>query len=459
MKDVGLETDLVIVGGGLAGHRAALEAARCGAEAVILEKMPEVGGSTVMSGGSFAFAGTDMQKAWGIDDSNELLRKDLLEVGNWVNVPSLVDVYVENQLAEYHFLRGLGIEFTHVQASSGHSAPRSHRANPRTVINVLNEEVRRTRGLSIRLSTSAERLERSPDGRISHVVARSGSEVIRIRARKGVVLASGGFARSEELLRLFVPQVMRAIPGGGLGNTGDGLRMAWEHGAAFADMGYVKGTFGTYYRLDPGELPATIFPIYRGAIAVNKQGKRFIDESKPYKTIGEACLLQEDALAFQIFDQKVMQSSIADVPSFNFEAVRAKGRIVEAGSIAELADKLGLPKQALCTTVDEYNEDVRRGVDRYFGRRTLTHTFGRIQEIDTPPFFGYPCTTMINSTYAGLRVDEKMRVLNVWGEPIAGLFAAGEIIGGFHGESYMTGSSLVKALVFGRIAARSALSD
>lgn len=94
-----------------------------------------------------------------------------------------------------------------------------------------------------------------------------------------------------------------------------------------------------------------------------------------------------------------------------------------------------------------------------FGREALAHRFGRIVPIATPPFYGYLCTASINSTYAGLQVNPAMNVLDVWGDPITGLFAAGEVVGGFHGEAYMTGSSLVKALVFGAQAARSLLES
>lgn len=453
-------TDLVIVGSGLAAHRAALEASAAGARVIMIEKLDAIGGSTVMSGGSFAFAGTDLQQAAAIDDDEARLRKDLISVSGGEADTALIDLYVREQRNEYEFLRAQGVEFGPIQLSSGQSVPRSHPAHPGGVLHKLNETLRQRPQVSIRLGCRARRLARSrSDGPIDRVLIETAQGSGTLHASAGVILATGGFSRSESLLKLFVPEIRSALRAGGRGNEGDGLLMGWEHGAGLADMGFVKSTFGSYIEVDEVEPHTTLLPVYRGAIAVNLRTERFIAESHSYKTLGHAVLGQPSARAWQIFDDAIFAQGVPGVPSFDFAAAMRKGRIVQADSIRTLAGLAGLDADRLEQIIAAYNEDARTsGLDRQFGRKALAHEYGAIAEIAKPPYYGYLCTASINSTYAGLRVDERMAVLNVWGEPIGGLYAAGEVVGGFHGKAYMTGSSLVKALVFGKTAARSALS-
>jgi len=449
--------DVVVIGAGLAGFRAALRSAALGSRVAVIERMPDFGGSSILAGGFFAFAGTDLQHSRSIKDTDELLRQDLLELGHGANDPALVEAYVKYQLEEYKYIVGLGTHFMELQPSSGHSVPRGHRADPKQLMSILDAQARAEKNITFFYSTRAQRLEKAANGsRIDTVVTHGTAGEVNFEARQGIVLCSGGFSRAKDLLQVFAPHVRRSVPAGGLGNEGDGLKMAWEHGAAFADLGYVNGTFGTYPYPEADELPAVIFPVYRGGICVNKQAKRFMSESKSYKSLGEAVLLQESGIAFQIFDQKIMDQAVADVPSYNFRAIEAKGRIPKADTIAELAGKLDIPAHTLADTLGLYNRDVASGVDSHFGRTNLSHTFGNLAAIDTAPYYGFPSTAMLSTTYGGLRVNAGMQVLNIWGDPIPGLFAAGEIMGGLHGESYMTGSALGKALIFGRIAGESA---
>lgn len=451
--------DIVVIGAGLAGIRAALVASSRGAKTLVLEKMPEPGGSSLLAGGFFAFAGTSAQKSRGLEDSVELMKKDFLDLGKGLNDAALVDAYCEHQLPEYEYLSGLGVEFMEVQPSSGHSVPRGHRADPRQFMAVLLAQARKSSLIEIRTSACATRLARTHEqGPIDTIHVRQGELTEKILARRGIILASGGFSRAQDLLELFAPHVSMAIPAGGLGNNGDGIRMAWEHGAGLADLGYINGTFGTYPWPEPGELAAVIFPVYRGGIAINIKGERFVNESKSYKALGEAVLEQEKGYAYQVFDESIMSQSLDNVPSYNFQSMLRLGRIRVANSIEELAQSIDVPVDSFLNTLQRYNEDARSGRDMVFGRNSLSHTFGRISPLISPPYYAYPCTCMLSTTYGGLKIDSGMRVLNVWGEPIAGLYAAGELVGGLHGASYMTGSALGKALIFGAIAAKSAVS-
>lgn len=455
-----IAADVVIVGAGLAGLRAAMEAAAGGATVCVLEKLSSPGGSTVMSSGTFAFSGTDLQRAANINDDTDRLRQDFLDLGHGFNDPTLVDRYVQDQLGEYRYLRDKGISFVRVEASSGQSRPRSHCADPRAIIERFLQDSESDPSIWIDFEVSARGLVKDGTGRVQGVIAESKDGRRIYSARQGVILTSGGFSRAPDLLQQFVPEVMSAVPAGGFGSQGDGLRMAFECGADLADLQFVSGTFGTPWPQRPNEIPKTLLAVYRGAIVVNKQGNRFIDESQSYKKLGAACLQQPDGIVFQIFDQKIFDQSTEQMPSFNFRGAERDGRLVKAATLAELAQKMGIPAVDFSLSATEYNDDAASsGIDRHFGRKSLSHTLGRIAPLKTAPFYGYPCTTMISSTYAGVRVDDHARVLDKQRKPIAGLYAAGEVMGGFHGESYMTGSSLVKALVFARIAALTALEE
>ncbi len=452
--------DIVVVGAGLAGLRAALEAAAGGANVRVIEKLSSPGGSTVMSSGTFAFCGTDLQRAAHIDDDTDRLRQDFLDLGHGANDPTLVERYVQDQIGEYRYLRERGISFSRVEASSGQSRPRSHCADPRAIIDRFLKDAKDQSSIRIDLGVSARGLVTDAAGRVRGVVTDSNSRQLIYGARRGVILTSGGFSRAPDLLKQFAPDVMNAVPAGGFGSQGDGLRMASDFGADLADLEFVSGTFGTPWPQRANEIPRTLLAIYRGAIAVNKRGERFTDESQSYKTLGAACLRQPDGIVFQIFDRSIFDQSTEQMPSFDFARADRENRLVKGTTLAELAQKLDVPALKFLKCVGDYNEDAGAGcVDRHFGRKSLSHTIGKIVPIAAPPFYGYACTTMISSTYAGVRVDDQARVLNRQKKPIAGLFAAGEIMGGFHGESYMTGSSLVKALVFGRIAAITALRE
>lgn len=447
--------DFIIVGAGGAGLSAAVEATSRGKSAIVLEKMPVMGGSSIICGGALAFAGTDLQEKEGVKDSKELLYQDLMRVGENVNVPNLVRAYVDNQLETYEFLKKLGVKFIKLGIASGMSVPRSHYVNPGEVIKLLSEEAK-SKGAKILTDTAAKKLivdERV--GKVCGVVAESKGKEINYRAKKAVILASGGFSLNKELLAKFVPHMAKAKAIVGRGCHGDGLKMAWACGADIQDMPYIKATFG--FDLEAKTIAhdfALIF--YQGAIIVNKEGKRFVNESISYKLVGDAALAQTDAMGFQVYDAAIREKAIKD-PLARTSGLEERGRIVSAPTIAELAQKMGVPAQALEQTVREYNEAVEKGNDP-LGRKTLVASFGKPVKIEKPPFYAFPSTAAILGTYGGILVNEKAQVVNVFGEVIPGLYAAGEIIGGVHGAAYMTGTAFGKALIFGRLAVKSALA-
>lgn len=452
-----MHVDVIVVGAGLAGYRAALEAAALGADVALLEKLPQGGGSTVESGGAFAFCGTDFQAAAGVEDDTDLLLADLRAEHSTAERRSLLEVYARGQLAEYAYLRALGITFYDLQKLFGHTVARCHRADPRLVLQSLHQAAESHDAIQCLFSTPAALLERDSDGVVRRVVASRNGQRLRLHAQKGIILASGGFSRARELLTLFQPRLAGAVLAGGAGNTGDGIRMAWQHGADLADVGFVRGSFGVHVSPE-GASFGPLYAVARGAIAVNKAGERFVDESLSYKLLGDACLAQPEAVAFQIFDAGIMADSHPKTAVFNFRRALEAGLLVEAGSIAELAVAIGVPSDRLEATIRSYNADAEQGYDGKFGRTTLSGAYGSIRPIVHAPYYAFASTTVVTGTYAGIRINSDMAVLDVYGHPIGGLYAAGEVTGGFHGEAYTPGTALVMALVFGAAAASSAVT-
>ncbi len=449
--------DLIVVGAGMAGFCCAIEAASLGASVILLEKEPEPGGSSRLSGGSFAFAGTDQQRAVGIEDDTARMLDDLRRVGRHKNNEALLRAFGEEQFACYRWLESLGFAFGPPKVASGQSVPRTHRADPVGMFVLLEEAAVGTGRVRLIRRTAATRLLRDEACHgVTGVLAEQGQRSLAIRADRGVVLTTGGFMRSEALLANFAPGQEGALRMGGAGCTGDGLRMAWQLGADFCDMGYIRGTFGIH----PGAGPEDhhfLHSIYMGAVAVNRHGRRFVDESLSYKLLGDACLRQPGAIGFQILDQRVMERSTSDGSSFDLDAELRKGRLIEAPSLEALAERLGIDAVGLAATLERYNADIARGEDREFGRTSLSSGWGRPARIDRTPFYGYPTRSAVVGTYCGLVVDAQLRVHDVFGAAIPNLMAAGHVTGGFHGAGYMTGTALSKAAVFGRLAGRAAL--
>ncbi|MBV7503664.1 flavocytochrome c [Bacillus sp. sid0103] len=450
--------DLVILGGGLAGMCAAVEAGEAGAHVLLLEKQDELGGSTVLSSGYMAFAGTDIQEKAGIIDSIESLMDDMNEVGGGVNDPALVTAYGQRQFETYKWLIEYGVEFRSLEAVSGHSVPRGHIIDPHQAIQTLYRRLKQLPNVKILFNAPARRLFKNKEGWIDRVLYEVDGKELFVQATKGIVIASGGFAKSEGLLEEFAPQLKGALRIGGRGNHGDGIRMACEHGAWLKDLPYLNGTYG-FHPSAAGPVKSQGLAFYKGAIMVNQFGKRFVNESISYKLLGKAAFEQPDCVTFQVWDQTVMGKSVHDDPLYDFELLKRRRLLYQADTLEELADCIDVPLEVLEETISTYNQGVQDGIDPDFGRKTLTHNYGKPTPIEKAPFYAFESTVAMLGTYAGVSVNSAAQVVNSFGEPILGLYAAGEVTGGFHGAGYMTGSSLGKCAVFGRIAVQEALKE
>ncbi|MEG1834385.1 MAG: flavocytochrome c, partial [Burkholderiaceae bacterium] len=446
------ETDIVIIGAGGAGLTAAVHAVDKKLGVIVLEKLPLVGGSSIICGGGFAVAGTDIQKALKIEDSKDLFFKDIMSVGENRNNPAVVRAYVDNALPTYQWMVDHGVVMDKTKLNANGSARRSVDVDPTSAITVLRDYATK-RGAKILMRTPAERLAfDNASGRITGVFAKVKGKTVAIRARKGVLIASGGFARNKEMLGQYVPRMENSISICGLGSNGDGLKMAQAYGADVADMPYIKGTFG--FTTKPSTIADMNLVFFDGGIIVNQKGQRFVNESISKKTIGDHALDQAGGVTYQIWDESIRQYALNGGFFIKRYEDRVKDSLIVGNTIAEVASKAGLDPAAVEATIKEYNGYVDGGKDLRFGRTTKTLDFGKIVKIEKAPFYIMPSRTVLLSTYCGIKINEKTEVIDVFGKVIPGLYAAGEVSGGFHGASYLGSTAFGKALVFGYVAAQ-----
>ena len=448
-------TDVLVLGAGMAGHCAALAAAEKGAQVLLLEKSSQPGGSSAIAGGAFVFCGTEEQKEAGQEDDPDLLRRDLLNSGKQKNNTELVDLFVRKNLETYFFLRSYGVKFS-LHMLPPPAISRAHTTGTGRVITLLHMAAQAHPNITYFSKSPALRLLRSDDGRVKGALVSYGDREIEVTVRGGVVLATGGFSRSRELLAIYAPELVGAVKHGGVANTGDGLIMASDVGAGHADLGYVAGSFGGAIRNYPhvqaksDEIPPLLFSFLEGGIMVNKHGHRFVDEAQNYKLLSGIGMAQPDGIGFQIFDKKLMDKSHEDTSVNNYREAMLAGYIQSSDTIEGLAGLMGIDPAALSETVERYNTDVGKGCDSEFGRT------GNLIALDSPPFYIAATANALTSTYGGLAADETMAVVDWYGVPIDGLYAAGEVVGGFHGAGYYSASSLSSSATFGRQAGQSA---
>jgi len=450
--------DLIVVGCGAAGLSAAISAHDAGLKKiVILEKLPVIGGTSANSGGAIAVSGTKYQRIRGIQDSDQRFFDDLMREGGYVNNPFLVKALIKATREQYEWLLSIGFTPINLMAASGMSVPRSHMFNANLLIPTLYREAI-NRGIEIRTGRRALKLLES-DGKISGVICVKAKKISEWNSSHGVVLATGGFARNQAIMNKFAPQMYGVEVISGIGSEGDGLLMALQKNGRFYPKETVTASFG--FTKNPSTVKNFSTIYYSGAIILNRNAQRFVNESISYKLIGEAFLATGDSSAFILFDEAIRKQQMSKRPVDKdiwspFDKGLEPNYCFRGKTINEVADKAGLNPQKVEETVKRYNSFVEAGIDLDFGRQSLSSGYGKPVKIQKQPFYIMPAIAVVPGTYCGLSVDEKARVLDQAECPIEGLFAAGEIMGGVHGNNFVTGTGLGKALAFGKIAGQSA---
>jgi fumarate reductase flavoprotein subunit len=431
------DKDIIVIGGGGAGLAAAITAGEGGARVLVLEKMPALGGNTIISTAGMNAAGSRFQKSLGIEDDPEIHFADTMAGGYHLNNPDLVRVMATEGAAAVEWMAALGLVWDGVRIGGGASRPRAHYTPDRGLgfMRVLKQAAIAA-GVEIMVNTKAKELKVNKAGRVTGVIAESQGKVLELNAR-AVILATGGFGANLSMVAGINPCLAGFASTNHPGATGDGIKIAQQLGAAVVDMEQIQThpTVTASKGLLIGEGVRSV-----GGILINREGKRFVEELETRDVVSQAILNQPGGTAFLLIDQK-MREFLGIVDTY----VR-RGMFATAASIEELAGYLAIPAAELAVTVNKYNGFVAAGHDPDFGRRSL-EAF-----LKTPPYYAAEVTPAVHYTMGGVTIDTRARVLQESGEPIPGLYAAGEVTGGVHGGNRLGGNAMTDIIVFGRIA-------
>jgi fumarate reductase flavoprotein subunit len=407
--------------------------------------MPITGGNTTRSTGGLNAAGTKYQEAEGIEDSVELFVEDTMKGGKNLNDKELVTVMAENSKDAVDWVNDIGGDLSVVGMFGGASVKRIHRPSDTSsvgpmLVKALNAKVEEL-GIPVLLETKAEKILVDDNGAVCGVSAtdKDGNEfTIDCTA---VVLATGGFGANSEMVVKYKPDLAGFCTTNHSGATGDGIKMAEELGAAFVDLDQIQ----THPTVNPETTTMYTEGVRgNGAILVNKEGKRFVNELETRDVVSAAILEQTDGECYLVFDQAVRDSLKA------IESYVKAGIVTEADTPEELGEALGIDGAALAETLSTYAGYQAAGKDEEFGRESME------LPLDQPKYYAALCAPAIHHTMGGVKINTNTEVLKEDGSAIAGLFAAGEVTGGVHGANRLGGNAVTDIVVFGRIAGSAA---
>ncbi len=464
-----ITTDVLVVGSGAAGVSAAIEARRAGAAVLLVESLSQFGGASAMSGGVvYCGGGTALQRALGFDDSAEEMYNFLSLAGGKHPPLDKVQLYCEESVAHFDWLVEQGVPYgeTYTAAKGlpmgdeslyysgtelawparelARPAPRGHvpgvpgMNGGRRLMEALLPKAREL-GATLQASVTGEQLVVESDGRVAGLRALVDGESRMIRARRGIVLACGGFIHNREMLKLYAPELYDcSVPWGNAGDLGSGINMGIGVGAAAL-------------RMHEGFAICPIYPPENvlSGIVVNASGQRFISEESYHGVLGDAIAYHQGGKAWLIADQRA---------SFDFHQDNFLP-VARSNTVGGLADELGMPRGALKHSVAYYNRHAANGEDPMFRKQPPY-----LRPLQGPPYSAWDLSVdnafFAAHTFGGLRTDVDSRVFNSFGEAIPGLYAAGRNTAGIPIAPYIaSGLSVGDGTFFGRRAGRAAAEE
>ncbi|WP_280308590.1 FAD-dependent oxidoreductase [Nocardia abscessus] len=473
-----IETDVLVVGYGCAGAAAAFEAATAGARVLVLDRMGGAGGASALSGGEiYLGGGTPIQQACGFDDDPAAMAAFLGAALGPGADPDKIARYSEDSVAHFHWLADRGVPFkptlwdaptwvpptddglmwlgenSRPFAELATPAPRGHRPTAddfggKLLMDRLAEAAR-SAGATTLFDTRATCLIVAADGTVAGVVARRYGAELAVRARRGVVLTTGGFVDNDAMLAAHAPKLLGHTKVSAGTDDGSGIRMAQAIGAGVRHMG-------------TGQVGISLIPgLAARGMVVNGRGQRFVNEDTYPGRIGQAALFGQGMDTWVVLDEQAYD----EVPEPQRWGVRPTH---VAETVEELADLMGVPGAALRDTVRRYNEFASDGADPEFGKaarwvRPLEPPFAAIDVragVRPPAQAGDRRGTGASVfTLGGLHTSLDGAVLDIDGTAVPGLFAAGRAASNLHGEGYISGTSLGDGTFFGRRAGVAAARD
>ncbi|WP_313794911.1 flavocytochrome c [Fundicoccus culcitae] len=494
-------TDVIVIGGGGSGLAAAVSAHQNGAKVILVEKMPRLGGNTILSGAAYNAADpgrqesiemTDLEretvetiiaeeqadelvqswqatlaeeweayKASGatyLFDSPSLHKLQTYNGGDKTADPVLVDQLGDQAYEGIEWMESLGMEFNdYMFTVLGGLWTRAHQPSEPLGTGYINAFSNyfdeNADDMQYFLNTKATDLI-VEDGKVVGVIVESNGEKVELRA-SAVVIATGGFAANEEMREEFNenwPSLADIKTTNHTGATGDGIELGQQVNASLVGMSDIQ----LLPMGDPetGSLSGNIEQGVQDRIFVNSDGLRFVNEGERRDVMTKALFEQEDALMWTIVDQHSYPTGDTR-NNFNetIDELVAAGRAYEADTLEELAELIGVDPANLVATVDEFNQAVDGTIEDPFGRTLFDN------KIDIAPFYAAARKPTVHHTMGGLQINAAAQVLNEDGEVIEGLFAAGEVTGGIHGTNRLGGNALADIVVYGRIAGANAATS
>ena len=498
-EDAEKTADVIIIGAGGAGLAAAVSAHQNGASVIVIEKMPQVGGNTIISGSAFNSADPDRQasvemtdlekktvegiiageqtdpivKEWqatlkteydaylasgktSLFDSPTMHKLQTYNGGDKQGKPELISTFTDNTLPALEWLESLGMEFKDsVFTVLGALWNRSHKpVKPlgtgyiETYMNYIDAN---KADIEIMVDTTAKSFI-VENGAVTGVNAKNGEATITLHANKGVVLAAGGFGANVEMREKYNtlwPSLKDVMTTNHTGATGDGTVMAEKIGASLVGMEYIQ----LLPMGDPktGSLSGNIEQGVQNRIFVNKEGNRFVDEGARRDVMTKGLMEQTDSNMWVIVDQHSYPTGDTK-NNFNesIDDLVAAGRAFKGDTLEDLAAQIGVDPANLVNAVDTFNKAVDGTVSDEFGRTLFA------DKIDTAPFYAGARVPTVHHTMGGVEINTTTQVIDTKGAVIKGLYAAGEVTGGIHGTNRLGGNALADIAVFGRIAGESA---
>ena len=444
--------DVVVIGAGGAGFSAAITARNAGANVVLLEKMPAVGGNSLISGAEMNVAKNWVQPKLGInDDSPELHAQDTFKGGDGKGDMKVINVMTHEALDAAKWCRDyLGVRFEddNLFFFGGHSRKRALIPVGHTGTEFIAKFQAKADELGIPVITNmkAEELIKDKDGRVVGVKATMDGSEYTFNAKGGVVLATGGFGANPEMVKKYNPKIdERFKTTDAPGTTGEALYMAERAGAQLVNMGYIQ----TYPICDPisGAIELIADARFDGAIMLNQEGKRFVEELQRRDVMSKAILEQTGKYCYAIFNGEIEKRSHAITHHQDEVEVFTKtGILHKADTIEGIADFFKIPVDNLKATIARVNEFARTGKDLDFNYRS------RFVDLSTGPYWIYRGVPSVHHTMGGLKINPKAEVLDANDKPIPGLWAAGEVTGCTHGTNRLGSNAYTDIIVFGRIA-------
>ena len=492
-EDSTIDADVAIVGAGGAGMTAAITAAAEGKSVVILESQPMVGGNSVRATGGMNAGKTVYQdenefgesagvektlktaaekyadnetitalaatvaEQWaayqanptGYFDSVELMELDTMIGGKGINDPALVETLCSNSADAIDWLGEQGITLHSVSSFGGASVKRIHRpvdAEGKTLsvgsymIPLLEENCQKA-GVQMMLNTTATEILTDDNGAAVGIKATGASgETITINA-KAVVLTTGGFGANLDMVVEYKPELKGFMTTNAPGILGQGIKMAQAIGADTVDMDQIQIHPTVQY-----DSASLITEGLRGdgAVLINAEGKRFIDEVGTRDVVSAAEIAQTGSYSWLVVDQAMVDASSV------IQGYIKKGYTVTGETYEELGKAMGVDETAFAETMNTWNGYVEAKNDPDFGRTSFANP------LNTAPYYAIKVTAGVHHTMGGLKINTNTEVLKADGSVIPGLFAAGEVTGGVHGANRLGGNAVADFTVFGRIAGAAA---